>query len=513
MPKVTKTYGPPGTGKTTTLISMLKTVLASGTPPTRVAYITHTKAACEEVKDRVADELGLAKSEMKWFRTIHSMCCGMAKIGFNDIWSYKDNDLFHAETGFYLKGSFDTEALEEYDDDIDDGYDIVLFADQLSKSRMVSLKEIVQDMPLSAKLIEPDDFLTAYSEYKAKRGKLDFTDMLLSYHKDDYGPGDVDVVFVDEAQDLSKLQWEIVNKFAADADELHLAGDDDQSIYKFLGADEYGFLDYPSDHDNVLTHSYRVPEVIGEVATRVIDQIERRKEKEVEWQDKPGEINKYALDEMFLPWKDWARGDESVMVLTRHRRQMYEVRKMLNKLKVPHTVKGKSMGTSELGKLIRVYLELIHDITQFRPAVVAKLLDRLGDHEQATGLRVMGAADRKLVVGIDDIKIKTTEYWPALFTKKRWEQRHIDSLRREVNEYGLEVIGPMPRIDISTYHGSKGREADHVVLFTDCYQQTWDEQERNPDSEIRLSYVGLTRAKKTVTIIVPRTMMYLRALV
>jgi len=513
MPKVTKVYGPPGTGKTTTLISMLKTVLASGTPPTQVSYITHTKAACEEVKDRVAKELGLARGDMKWFRTIHSMCCGMVKIGYNDIWSYKDNDLFHQETGYYIKGSFDVEALEEFNDDIDDGYDIVLFADQLAKSRMVPLKDIIQDMPSSSKLMDPSGFLEAYAQYKKDNGKLDFTDMLTHYHQGDYGPGDVDVVFVDEAQDLSKLQWEIVNKFAADASELHIAGDDDQSIYKFLGADEHGFLDYPSDEDNVLTHSYRVPEIIGEAASKVISNIERRKEKEVEWQDKPGEIKKYALDEMFLPWKDWAMGDESIMVLTRHRRQMYEVRKMLNSLKVPHTVKGKSMGTSQLGKLIRVYLELTHGVSKFRPAVVAKMLDRIGDKTLANELRSMGVADRKLVLGIEDVDIDYTENWPALFSKKKWELRQIDTLRREINEYGLGIVGPMPKIDISTYHGSKGREADHVVLFTDCYQQTWDEQERNPDSEIRLAYVGLTRAMKTVTIIVPRTLMYLRALV
>ena len=512
MPKVTKIYGPPGTGKTTTLISMLKAVLASGTPPTEVAYITHTKAACEEVKQRVADELRCSKQDMKWFRTIHSMCCGMAKIHYNDIWSYKDNDLFHAETGFYLKGSFDVEALEEFNDDIDDGYDIVLFAQQLALSRMVSLREITSEMPMSSKLLDPSAFLEAYSDYKNANGKLDFTDMLTTYHADGI-PGACKVVFVDEAQDLSKLQWEIVNKFAADADELHIAGDDDQSIYKFLGADEYGFLDYPADEETVLTHSFRVPKLIGEAAAKVINKIERRKEKEVEWKDKPGEITRYTLDEMFLPWKDWARGDETVMVLTRHRRQMYEVRKMLNSLKVPHTVKGSSMGTSELGKLIRVYLEMCHGITKFRPAVVAKMLDRIGDKSQASRVRALGVEDRKITLSLGDIDLEPVVEWPKIFAQKKWELRQIEMLRHEVNEYGLNIIGPQPNIDISTYHGSKGREADNVVLFTDCYAQTWQEQERNPDSEIRLAYVGLTRAKKSVTIIVPRTLMHLRALV
>ena len=438
----------------------------------------------------------------------------MAHIGFNDIWSKRDEVQFHKDTGFYIKGSFDVEALEEFgDSEIDDGYDIVIFADQLAKSRMVPLREVVADLPPSPKLLDPDHFLEEYDNWKGTNGKVDFTDMLLEYHQGKYGPGDVDVVFVDEAQDLSKLQWEIINKFAGDAEVLHLAGDDDQSIYKFLGADEYGFLEYPSDHDNVLTHSYRVPEIIGNAAAKVIGEIERRKDKEVEWQDKPGEIKRYSLDEVFLPWRDWATGTEDVMVLTRHRRQMYEVRKMLNKLKIPHTVKGKSMGTSELGKLIRVYLELIHNETRFRPAVIAKMLDKIGDKSQATELRAIGSANRKITLGLEDITLTPATNWPQLFSKQKWEIRQIETLRREVNEYGLEIIGPQPNIDISTYHGSKGREADNVVLFTDCYKQTWQEQEKNPDSEIRLAYVGLTRAKKSVIIIVPRTLMYLRALI
>ena len=513
MPWTTKIYGPPGTGKTTTLISMLKTVLASGTPPTRVAYITHTKAACVEVRDRVAEELNLKKGDMKWFRTIHSTCFAMTSLNIGDVWGNKDCDDFNTETDFNLKGSFDVEALEEFDDDKNETDDIVLFAHQLATSRMVPLSQIIPEMPVSAKLASPHAFLDAYQQFKNERGKLDFMDMLTQYNDGPHPAGPVDVVFVDEAQDLSRLQWEIVHKFAANARELHLAGDDDQSIYRFLGADEYGFLDHPSDEDNVLTHSYRVPKAIGEYAAHVIGQIKRRKMKEVVWQDKPGGISNHILDEMFLPWNEWAKGDESVMVLCRHRKQLYKVSRMLNELKVPHTLKGKSMATSPLGECIGTYLKLFHTDENFRPAVLAKMFDRLGDKTQAAEMRSLGASDRNVVLRIGDINLTYKDNWPSIFSRYKWEVAQIEALRKQINEYGLEVIGNKPNIDISTYHGSKGREADHVILFTDCYKQTWDEQENDPDSEIRLAYVGLTRAKNSVTIIVPRTSMYLRALV
>jgi len=512
MPKVIKIYGPPGTGKTTTLISILKTVLESGVLPTRVAYITHTKAACEEVKSRVFEQLGISKKEMKWFRTIHSLCCGMTQITYNDIWGYKDAQDFKRDTGYYIKGNFDVEALEEFGVE-DEGYDVVLFADQLAKSQCKDLAEIVPMMPPSAKLLNPHEFLDTYDAWKNENGKKDFTDMLLEYRDGQYDPGEVDVVIVDEAQDLSKLQWQIVEKYAANADELYIAGDDDQSIYKFLGADEYGFLDHEADETRVLTHSYRCPHVVGTRATSIIRNIEQRQDKEVDWKDAEAEVQVYNNDPMFLPWADWASGESTCMVLTRHRRQMYDVRKMLNKMKIPHTVGGKSMATSPMGKMIRVYLELIHDTMRFRPSVVGQMLEAIGDKTQARKIRDLGVKDRKITLSREDIVIPYVDDWPSLFTDKRHELAQILVLRQQINEFGLGIIGPMPNIDISTYHSSKGREADHVVLYTDCYKSTWDEQQDNPDSEIRLAYVGITRSKGSVTIITPRTMMYLTALV
>jgi hypothetical protein len=192
---------------------------------------------------------------------------------------------------------------------------------------------------------------------------------------------------------------------------------------------------------------------------------------------------------------------------------MYDVRKMLNKMKIPHTVGGKSMATSPMGKMIRVYLELIHDTMRFRPSVVGQMLEAIGDKTQARKIRDLGVKDRKITLSREDIVIPYVDDWPSLFTDKRHELAQILVLRQQINEFGLGIIGPMPNIDISTYHSSKGREADHVVLYTDCYKSTWDEQQDNPDSEIRLAYVGITRSKGSVTIITPRTMMYLTALV
>lgn len=511
MPRTIKVFGPPGTGKTTTSISMLKDDLASGKQATRVGFITHTKAACEEVKKRVTEHLSLTSDDLKWFRTIHSMCCGMEKIGFNDIMSRHDEKKFHKDTGFYIKGGFDLEALEEFKVE-DEGYDIVRFADQLAKAQMISLEDVIRELPLSPKLRDPMRFLEAYAEWKKENGKLDYTDMLTTYLANG-SPGNLDVVYVDEAQDLSKLQWEIVKLYSRDAEKLVLAGDDDQSIYRFLGADEFGFLDFPADEEVMLTKSHRCPKAVGEMADKMIQKISRRKDKVVEWSPRQGSVRTYALNPNFLPWQEWSQGTDTVMVLTRHRRQMYEVRNMLDDMSIPHTLGGKSMATSHLGHMIRVYLELREGTMKFRPALVGKMLEAISERGKAREVRDLGVHDKAIMVdkSVADIDWDTKS-WPSLFSTKRWEVRQIETLRKQINKFGLGVITKtLPRIDISTYHGSKGRQAHQVILYTDCYPATWEEQQENPDSEIRLAYVGLTRSQKNAIIILPRTAMYLLA--
>lgn len=62
-----------------------------------------------------------------------------------------------------------------------------------------------------------------------------------------------------------------------------------------------------------------------------------------------------------------------------------------------------------------------------------------------------------------------------------------------------------PRIHISTIHAVKGKEADHVVLWTALTKRLADQLRIAPDAEHRVFYVGVTRARQTVAVVVPRT--------
>jgi superfamily I DNA/RNA helicase len=96
--------------------------------------------------------------------------------------------------------------------------------------------------------------------------------------------------------------------------------------------------------------------------------------------------------------------------------------------------------------------------------------------------------------------------WHDALTGIPLEQReyYLAILRRG----GPKALSQHPRHHVSTIHGVKGGEATHVVLFTDLAKKSYAEYSKNPDDEIRVFYVGVTRAKEHLHIVLPQTNMY-----
>lgn len=96
---------------------------------------------------------------------------------------------------------------------------------------------------------------------------------------------------------------------------------------------------------------------------------------------------------------------------------------------------------------------------------------------------------------------RLTQHWWEALTGIPSEQRsyYHACLRR-----GESLTKP-PRLLIETMHGVKGAEADHVLLLTDISAVAYDQFRREPDSEHRTFYVGVTRARQSLHLIRPRT--------
>ena len=77
--------GPPGTGKTTTLLNVLDQELAAGTDPARVGFLSFTTKAANEARDRAVARFGFERSQLQYFRTLHSLCFRVLGLTSNDL--------------------------------------------------------------------------------------------------------------------------------------------------------------------------------------------------------------------------------------------------------------------------------------------------------------------------------------------------------------------------------------------------------------------------------------------
>ena len=214
---VFRIFGPPGTGKTTTLLNMVDKALESGIEPIDIAFLAFTKKAATEARERAAERFNLdPKHDLCNFRTLHSLV-----------------------TGVSLNGS----KVSNFDDDLPSvtkSSDPVLGVINLARLRKVPLRDQynISRLEESWNLVNYVD--KSLREYKERFGLYDFTDMLAVFaEQGERVCPNFKLTFLDEAQDLSPLQWDIAHMLDKKSDKMYCAGDDDQAIYRWAGADLY----------------------------------------------------------------------------------------------------------------------------------------------------------------------------------------------------------------------------------------------------------------------------------
>ena len=120
-------------------------------------------------------------------------------------------------------------------------------------------------------------------KFKKEKGLKDFTDLLEDFILKEIHPS-FEVLFIDEAQDLSLLQWDMVRCIWANAKKTYIAGDDDQAIFKWAGADVDHFIALKEEVDDIkiLDQSYRIPGgPIHELSQKIINKVQNRFEKRI----------------------------------------------------------------------------------------------------------------------------------------------------------------------------------------------------------------------------------------
>jgi DNA helicase-2/ATP-dependent DNA helicase PcrA len=495
--QIEKIFGPPGTGKTTTLLQIMENELLAGLNPEKLAYLTFTVQARKEAMRRAMEKFNLTEDDLPNFRTLHAICYrelnmtagGMVK-GASDL----------KELGDSLGVQFTFRQRHRDDDMLDypaggEVGDRLLQIDHVRRHNLLSLEEAWSrrfDDDVNLFLIKR--FVQEYEAWKQSQGLRDFTDLLEQAEE----PLDVEVVIVDEAQDLSKLQWQTLHRLISRAARLYIAGDDDQAIFTWAGADPGSFIHHPGS-PRVLDTSYRLPRRVHAVAERISAGIKTRQAKV--WNPRPDD-GRVIYWGNIDPLRYDAEG--SWLVLYRHHYLVSEVEAQVRLLGLPYQRGDRPAPGAEWGQSIIMWERLRRGV-ELTWSDTRKALEGLavGHGISAAGLQLFRNADKKSSYIISDLLsafgLATTKPWYESLQKLLPEDRQY--LRLVISRFGAKGLTQVPAIRLSTIHAAKGAEAEHVVLLTDMSRRVKDDLELSPDNERRVFYVGVSRAKQDLTIV------------
>lgn len=447
-------FGPPGTGKTTELMRILQSELLS-TPPDQIAYVSFTKEGAYQGRSRAMERFGFHEKDFPYFRTLHSIAFQALGLSRSEVIGKTQYRLFSERMGMTFSGYY-TEDLRHDDD-------LYLFFDELYRNNARAAKEYIPFLDVAKLRYVRGN----YFRFKKEKGIIDYTDMIETFCSENIRLP-VKVAFIDEAQDLTSLQWKMIWLAFRDCERVYIAGDDDQAIYQWSGADVDYFLSVEGKI-RVLKHSYRLPDNILRFSKRITKQISKRVNKDYEGIGKNGVLEEHnSFDD--IPLND----TDTYMILSRNNTYLFDAEQWARSKSLVYTRRGVLSATKDDYSLIYLHESCRKkgEVTPYERSVLSKI-----------------------------IKNKTA--WNApWYDAFNWDADKIIYYRDLIahNVHPDDV-----RMSIGTIHSSKGSEADHVILLLDITRNVLANLQTNPDSEHRVFYVGCTRAKKSLHIIHSRS--------
>ena len=465
-----KVIGPPGTGKTRRLLNEVHKYVKNGTPHDKIGYFAFTRKAAGEARDRfLAKNQDLTKKDIKYFQPLHSLAFNNLGLKEENVMQEGNYQAIGEPSGIQIKyASYETNNFNGIFSSSSEYLSLI----NLARVRQVTAEQqFNRNEHLSwiskTKLIGIEKEI---NNYKKVHNLIDFTDMIQQF----LDKGDTPkfkVIFVDEAQDLSLIQWSMIKKIEEDTNcDVWIAGDDDQAIFGWAGADVDSFINWKA-REILLDKSERVPQLIQRKALDVISRIYlNRLPKDYLPKNELGNIyERFNINGIDMSTGDWlilARTNSLLKTLPAY---------LKRKGFFFQTHQGNSMGKT-----------LYEDILNWKKIQKGETLPEI--HHQ------------RILENIKNKEINFQGDWYEAFDNVSLSKRDY---MRAMLDNGEDVLKD-PRIKVSTIHGAKGGEAHNVILYLNQTANTIKgvkKSQDKQDEEFRVWYVGITRTIENLFLI------------
>jgi DNA helicase-2/ATP-dependent DNA helicase PcrA len=491
-------FGPPGTGKTTTLLNLVDKELESGTPSTEIAFLAFTRKAANEARERAAVRFGLnPRQDLPYFRTLHSLAFRLTGLKTEQLMQTEHYRELEKRTGFELTNSGD--ADNEVTKSITRESEILRLI-TLARLKRTPLRTEYHGTRINSNWLEVDYLSRALEKYKKTNGLYDYTDMLeLFVEKGPLVCPRFKLCLLDEAQDLSAIQWEIAHILDDKSTKMYCSGDDDQAIYNFAGADIEHFINLPGGAE-ILEQSYRVPATIHGLANKISSRIRRRYPKKY----LPRKNSKGSVQLIYSPdGLDFSRGDW--LIVSQAHYQTNPIADYLKQGGFFFERSGYPSVPLKISTALQAWQKLQKDeLIDLEEAKILYGFMRGNGVRVARGFKTI-QADESARFSLDQLQQQhgllataDMDWSTALDRLPDVDQVYISAVLRR----GQDLSG-VPRIRLSTIHGAKGGEAENVVVFSDLTAAAENACEFDGDTLHRVFYVAVTRAKQNLFIVEP----------
>ena len=569
--EVTRLFGGPGSGKTTALLDRVEQLLEdeADIEMRDVLVVSYTRAAAAEVRERLAERLDTTPRALRGnVCTMHAKAYDLLNLSRGDVVGEDEKAEFCEDYGLEFEDEYEgsrrrsarsttlgnkviatSQWLQRTCRDVGDWYDVPF---QWNEEEVRLPPEIDDNAQTGNKYtptwssdddrLDIPEAIRAWRSWKGNHDLVGFADMLERVKQRSLLPS-VDYLVIDEFQDITTLQYDVYAEWRPHMKRVLIAGDDDQVVYAWQGADPDLLLEEKVDEDVVLPNSYRLPSRILNVVNQEVSHIDKRQEKDLEPRKEGGTVdaqrNRSMLDLSREVRRTVEETDETAIVLFRARYQMFQFIDEFIDEGIPfQCLTDQRMWTDRLTQ----YVDGIEALSNDEPLTglqARRLADMLVDSAFGTGERddfFDELDEREEDSDVDDIAEMDVEpdlvrdmvpFVPDPPSAADMLRKVTSFQERSVRAYLASEYRGMDRnrVRVGTIHSAKGREADHVFVATDLTEKVVEqmaatvEQEGKEvpgdreltkhtspvptmtDNERRVFYVGMSRARERLVIL------------